>query len=74
MSKEVSSSHFESIKPPNYHHTHKLVEKKMYLDELYTKNWLNNYFSINEKSTHEKSTDEKSTHEKSTHEKSTDEK
>ena len=28
MSKEVSSSHFESIKPPNYHHTHKYSRKE----------------------------------------------
>ena len=59
MSKEVTPSNFKPIKSPDYHYTRKLVEKKTYLDKLYTKEWLDNYFCIDEKSRDKKSRDKK---------------
>lgn len=44
MERQIPASVFEPLKPPIYHKTKKPVDKKKYLDELYTKEWLNNYF------------------------------
>ena len=47
---KIPPSVFEPIKPPIYHHEQKLIDKKNYLDELYTKEWFNKYFDTTSKS------------------------
>ena len=46
---KIPSSTFEPLKPPVYQHTKKPVDKKKYLDELYTQSWINNFFDMTSK-------------------------
>ena len=46
MEKQIPPSIFTPIQPPKYSHTKKPVDKKKYLDELFTKEWMNKYFNM----------------------------
>lgn len=49
MNKEIPQTIFTPIKKPVYSTTKKSIEKIKYLDNFYTKDWLNNYFTVNTK-------------------------
>jgi hypothetical protein len=45
MDKAIPPSVLTPLKPPRSFHTPKPVDKKKYLDEFFTRNWLDNYFN-----------------------------
>ena len=47
MDKEPSSTIFTPIKKPHPRITIKPIDKKKYLDNLYTHEWQDNYFKLN---------------------------
>ncbi len=49
MEREIPKTSFQSIKPPTYEYTKKQVDKKKYLDEIFTKEWINKYFTTPDK-------------------------
>lgn len=43
---EKVSSSFEPLQPPIYKHTKKTIDKKKYLDDLYSQSWIDNFFNV----------------------------
>jgi hypothetical protein len=39
-------SSFEPLRPPVSKHTVKPIEKKNYLDDLYSQSWIDNFFNV----------------------------
>ncbi len=46
MDNSIPPSSIVPIKPPVYRHEKEPVDKKKYLDELYTSEWLQTYFNM----------------------------